>query len=120
MSGDLSMQFVEYLRQSKHLTMVDGRDDGAAPGISDRRRTKLWELTDLSSTEFADEAARFFGLKRVALQDMMNAQPLAVAFSQRFLREMMVFPYRSSDGSSTLAIVDPADIAAQRAAQIVL
>jgi general secretion pathway protein E len=33
---------------------------------------------------------------------------------------MMVFPYRSSDGSAALAVADPSDTAARRAAQIVL
>jgi general secretion pathway protein E len=120
MASDISLQFVEHLRQSKHLTMVEGLDDNVGPDVSDRRRAKLWELTDLSAGEFADEAARFYGLERVALQDMISAPSLAASFSQRFLREMMVFPYRSSDGSATLAVADPTDGAAQRAAQIVL
>jgi general secretion pathway protein E len=120
MASESSLQFVEYLRQSKHLTIADGRDDAGAPGVSDRRRVKLWELTDLSAAEFADEAARFYGLERIALQDMMSAAPLSAAFSQRFLREMTVFPFRSSEGLATLAVADPTDVAAQRAAQIVL
>ncbi|MDB5606048.1 MAG: ral secretion pathway protein GspE [Bradyrhizobium sp.] len=120
MTTDLSSQFVEHLRQNKHLTKVDNRDDAAEQGGSDRRRGKLWELTDLSAGEFADEAARFHGLERVALQDMLSAVPLVASFSQRFLREMMVFPHRSSDGNAVLAVADPSDTAARRAAQIVL
>ena len=120
MASDVSLQFVEYLRQSKHLTAVDGLDVAVEPGVSDRRRAKLWELTDLSAGEFADEAARFYEFERVTLQDMISAPSLAASFSQRFLREMMVFPYRSADGSATLAVADPTDDAAQRAAQIVL
>ena len=120
MASDLSSRFVEYLRQSKHLTTHDGRVDAAGQDGADRRQVKLWELADLSAGEFADEAARFHGLERVSLQDMIAASPLVGSFSQRFLREMVVFPYQSSDGSATLAIADPTDIAAQRAAQIVL
>jgi general secretion pathway protein E len=120
MTTDLSSQFVEHLRQNNHLAKVDDRADAAEQGGSDRRQAKLWELTDLSAGEFADEAARFHGLERIALQDMMLAVPLVEAFSQRFLREMMVFPYRSSDGSAALAVADPSDTAARRAAQIVL
>jgi general secretion pathway protein E len=120
MASDVSLQFVEYLRQSKHLTIVDGFDDTVGPGVSDRRRAKLWELTDLSASEFADEAARFYGLERVTLQDMISTPSLAASFSQRFLREMTVFPYRASDGSATLAVADPTDVAVQRATQIVL
>jgi general secretion pathway protein E len=119
MASDLSVQFVEYLRQHKHLT-ADGGDDAAGPDTSGRRRAKLWELTDLSAAEFAAEAARFYGLQRVALQEMISVTPLSASFSQRFLREMMVFPYQSADGSAVLAVADPTDDAAQRAAQIVL
>jgi general secretion pathway protein E len=120
MASDLSSRFVEHLRQSKHLTTIDDRGDAAGQDGSDRRRLKLWELVDLSANEFADEAARFHGLDRVSLQDMIATSPLVTSFSQRFLREMVVFPYRSSDGRATLAVADPTDIAAQRAAQIVL
>ena len=121
MASDLSSRFVEYLRQSKHLTATDGRVDAAAgQDGADRRQVKLWELADLSASEFADEAARFHGLERVSLQDLIAALPLVGSFSQRFLREMVVFPYQSSDGCATLAVADPTDMAAQRAAQIVL
>src|SRR3984957_10896553 len=120
MASDLSSRFVEYLRQSKHLTTVDGRGDAAGQDGSDRRRAKLWELTNLSANEFADEAARFHQLDRVSLQDMIAASPLVASFSQRFLREMVVFPYQSSDGGATLAVADPTDMEAQSAAQIVL
>src|ERR1700744_5052171 len=120
MASDLSVQFVEYLRQNKHLIAADDRGDAAAPDVSSNRRAKLWELANLSAAEFADVAARFYGLKRVVLQEIMSATPLSASFSQRFLREMMVFPYQAPDGPVTLAIVDPTDDAAQRAAQIVL
>jgi general secretion pathway protein E len=120
MASDLSVQFVEHLRQGKHLTTADDGGDSAGSDVSNHRRSKLWELTDLSAIEFADEAARFYGLNRVALQEMISAAPLSGSFSQRFLREMMVCPYQSPEGQATLAVADPTDDAAQRAAQIVL
>ena len=120
MASDLSSQFVDYLRRGKHLTAVDGRADASAQGEIDRRQAKLWELADLSAGEFADEAARFHGLERVTLQDMMSVVPLAASFSQRFLRETLVFPYRLPDGGAVLAVADPTDQSAQRAARIVL
>jgi general secretion pathway protein E len=120
MATDLSSQFVEYLRRSKRLMTVDGRGDPIGQSGADIRQAKLWELADLPAGEFADEAARFHGLERITLQDMMSAAPLVAAFSQRFLRETVVFPYRSADGCIVLAVADPTDQAAQRAAQIVL
>jgi general secretion pathway protein E len=120
MIGDTSLQFVEHLRHNNHLTKTAGHGDSAEQGGSDRRRGKLWELTDLSAGEFADEAARFHGLERIALQDMLTAAPLVVAFSQRFLREVLVFPHQSTEGAVVLAVADPTDSAAQRAAEIVL
>ncbi|HTC99493.1 MAG TPA: GspE/PulE family protein [Bradyrhizobium sp.] len=120
MASDLSSQFVEYLRQSKHLTVADERGDGASQGGADQRQAKLWELADLSASEFAEEAARFHGLERVTLQDMMSAVSLAASFTPRFLRETLVFPYSSPQGGTVLAVADPTDQSAQRAAQIVL
>jgi general secretion pathway protein E len=120
MATDLSSQFVEYLRRSRRLAVVDARDGATGKGDSDFGQAKLWELADLPPGEFADEAARFHGLERVTLQDMMTATPLVASFSSRFLREMVVFPYRSADGTTVLAVADPTDQAAQRAAQIVL
>jgi general secretion pathway protein E len=120
MASDLSSQFVEYLRQSKHLTVAEGRGEGAGQGGVDQRQAKLWELADLSASEFAEEAARFHGLERVTLQDMMSGASLAASFSSRFLRETLVFPYASPQGGAVLAVADPTDQSAQRAAQIVL
>jgi general secretion pathway protein E len=120
MATDLSSQFVEYLRRSKLLTAADERGDTSGQGGVDLRQAKLWDLADLSSREFADEAARFHVLERVTLQEMMAAEPLVTSFSQRFLRETVVFPYRSPDGRVVVAVADPTDQAAQRAAQIVL
>jgi general secretion pathway protein E len=120
MTTDLSSQFVEHLRQNKHLTKANERDAAVEQETSVRRQGKLWELTDLSAGEFADEAARFHGLERVTLQDMLSAMPLVTSFSQRFLREMVVLPYLTAAGRAVLAVADPTDMAAQRAAQIVL
>jgi len=120
MASDLSSQFVEYLRHGKHLTVAEGGSAAADQGVADRRQAKLWELADLTASEFADEAARFHGLERAGLQEMISAAPLVASFSQRFLREMLVFPYQSPEGLTTLAIADPTDMAAQRAVQIVL
>src|ERR1700722_625375 len=117
MTSDQSLQFLEHLRRHDHLTKPaasNGQptDQGAASGP----QSKLWELTSLSASDFADEAARFAGLERVTLQELLSAPALNETFSQRFLREMAVFPYQAEDGSAALAVADPTDTAAPRAA----
>ncbi|QOZ36841.1 GspE/PulE family protein [Bradyrhizobium sp. CCBAU 53421] len=119
MANDLSVRFVDYLRQNNHLAPIDGSPERTGQG-ADVRQLKLWEVTSLSPTEFADEAARFFALGRLTLQEMTSAEPLVGAFSARFLRETMVYPCRAADGATVLAVVDPTDQATLRAAQIVL
>ena len=128
MTGPQSSQFVEHLRRAGHLKRTDERLDAAAPDQSQGNGTrngppttngKLWELTELSPNDLADEAARFYKLARISLQDMLQASSLAASFSPRFLRETLVFPFRTDDGVA-LAMADPADLAARRAAEIVL
>ena len=120
MTSDESLQFIEHLRRHNRLMNAAVSGEPADQGGSTRQPGKLWELTDLSASEFADEAARFADLDRVTLQEMLSAPALGEAFSQRFLREMMVFPYQSADGGAVLAVADPTDTAARRAAEIVL
>ena len=81
---------------------------------------RLWELTDLSANDFADEVAVFYSLPRLSLPQLIAATALTGRFSRRFLRETAVFPYQSADGRHKLAVADPADVAAVRAAEIVL
>ncbi|HLI99440.1 MAG TPA: GspE/PulE family protein [Bradyrhizobium sp.] len=119
MTSDESLQFLEHLRRNDHLVKAADRGGEDRAGAL-RPHAKLWELTDLSSSDFADEAARFAGLKRVSLQDLLSAPALNETFSQRFLREMTIFPYQTADGEAALAVADPTDKAAQRAAEIVL
>jgi general secretion pathway protein E len=81
---------------------------------------RLWKLTDLSAGDFADEVARYHELPRVELPALMAARSCADRFTGRFLREMAVFPYQADDGRAMLALADPRDESAIRAAEIVL
>ena len=81
---------------------------------------KLWELTDLGANDFADEVARFYGLPRLTLPELLAVTAVVQRFSRRFLREMVVLPYQTKEGRFGLALADPTDIAAIRAAEIVL
>jgi len=113
MSGKASAQFLEHLRRLSPAAP----DDRATIGD---RTARLWELVDLPADTFANEAARFCGLDRVSLQDLLAAAPAAGDFSQRFLREVLAYPYRAVDGKAVLAMADPTDYAARRAAELVL
>jgi general secretion pathway protein E len=120
MPTDLAHEFANYLRQKNHLSGDGSALNGTAQSPDNRTLHKLWGLTDLSANDFADEVAGFFRVPRIALPDLLSAEPLANRFSQRFLREMLVFPFQSADGAPSLAVADPSDYAAARAAGIVL
>ena len=113
MANDLSVRFVDYLRQNNHLAPINGSPERSGQG-ADARQLKLWEVTSLAPTEFADEAARFFAIGRLTLQEMTSAEPLVGAFSPRFLRETMVYPCRAADGTPVFAVGDTADDALAR------
>src|SRR5215813_3462056 len=81
---------------------------------------KIWESTDLTANDFADEVARFYRFARVSLPQLLSATALVKHFSPRFLREMMVFPYQTADQQLRLAVGDPTDTACLSAAEITL
>jgi general secretion pathway protein E len=120
MPTDLAHEFANYLRDRNHLSGEGNVLNDAAQSPVNRTLHKLWGQTDLSANDFADEVAGFFQVPRIALQELLSAKSLANQFSQRFLREMLVFPFESDDGEPTLAVADPSDSAAARAAAIVL
>jgi general secretion pathway protein E len=120
MPADTAQEFADHLRRNNHLGESGTVPSAGAPSPGDRTLHKLWSLTDLSASDFADEVAGFFQAPRVTLPDLMGAESLAHQFSHRFLREMLVFPFRSGDGQPTLAVADPSDHAAAQAAAIVL
>src|ERR1700738_2913848 len=124
MTGNASSRVVEHLGQNNHLTKTTGDGELAEQGGGDRSQVqihgKLWEHTNLSASEFAEEAARFHDLERGTLQDMLSPPPAAGPSSRGFLRKMRVFPYRPADAGAVLAVAAPADDAARRAAAIVL
>ncbi len=80
---------------------------------------ELWEKSDLPAGKFADEVAGFWRLPRLGLQELMNVIGAVEHFSPRFLRESSVFPFHAGDDGFGLAVSDPADGAAIRAAEIV-
>ncbi len=120
MAFDLTSEFASYLRGKNHLAGEANALSLQTQEPDERTFRKIWEASDLSANDFADEAAEFFKLPRVGLPDLLAAPALVKHFSPRFLREMTVFPYQSVDGMIMLAVADPGDSAAVRAAAIVL
>jgi general secretion pathway protein E len=94
---------------------------GAAPNSFDSISflKRLWKSTDLSSHEFANEVAAFFGLRRLTLTELSEVHSLAVRFAPRFLREASVFPFETGDGKLALAVGDPADSETLQAVEVV-
>ncbi len=120
MTSDMAVEFARHFERKHILSVAPAL---AAPGAGVEPQyslRKLWEQSEVAAGEFADEVSGFYALPRVSLPELLEAQPLAAQFSRRFLREMIVFPYRSTDGRNIVAIADPSDIAAIRATQIVL
>jgi general secretion pathway protein E len=121
MTTNVVDEFVKYLTD-RHFNapglLAKLNSAGRRPGEKTLR--DLWEASDLSANDFAEEVANFYSLPRVGLPQLIAASTLAAKFSRRFLRETLVFPYSAADGSCRLALADPNDVAAVRAAEIVL
>jgi general secretion pathway protein E len=121
MSVNMSEEFAKYLVSKNHIAgdLISKLELSDAQNAGQTLR-RLWELTDLSANDFADEVARFHSIPRMNLAELMEASALVGRFSRRFLREMVVFPYETADGQFQLAVADPNDVAPVQAAEIVL
>jgi general secretion pathway protein E len=120
MHGASRQEFGAYLVEKYSLPLAArgiAGDQPAAPNVRPLR--ELWESSELSAAEFADEIAQFCRLQRIGLPELIAAEALVEGFSKRFLRESMVFPFQPAGGKVRLAVADPLDTAAIRAAEIV-
>jgi general secretion pathway protein E len=112
------LEFASYLAR-RHS--IKGDPLGFPASARARKFGELWELTDLTANEFAEEVARFYDIARVDLPQLIAARSLAAKFSRRFLREMGVFPCQFAQcNDNVLVVADPNDHSAIRAAQLVL
>src|SRR5216683_2306805 len=121
MTANIVDEFVNYL-SARHFNAASllAKLNSVARRNGERTLKDLWEASDLSANDFADEVAQFYRLPRVALPQLIAAPALTAKFSRRFLRETLVFPYAAEDGRPRLVLPDPTDAAAVRAAEIVL
>src|SRR5215208_5720285 len=120
MTTDILPDFAKYLLTKYPVPGDFAAKLGSRHGGEDTKLRDLWQLTELSANDFADEVARFYDLPRLSLPELIAAPSVVARFSRRFLRETGVFPYQSTDGSFRLVLGDPTDAAAIRAAEIVL
>ena len=119
-AADRSLEFVGYLARRQAITgdILAKLTAANRPGREKTLRD-LWELTDLSADDFADEVAQFYKLPRLTLPQLLAATSLSGPFSHRFLREMTVFPCQLEEGGpNTLVMADPTDAASVRAAKL--
>src|ERR1043165_1242376 len=121
MTGNVIDEFMKYLGDRHFNAAALLSKLNSAPRRNGENTLRdLWEASDLSANDFAEEVARFYRLPRIGLPQLIAAPALAAKFSRRFLRETVVFPYQGADGSCRLVLADPTDVAAVRAAEIVL
>jgi general secretion pathway protein E len=95
-------------------------DEGAKSAAGERSFRALWESSELSANDFADEVARYYRISRIGLADLLAARALVQQFSRRFLREMTILPCQTTSGELIAAVADPSDSASIKAATIVL
>jgi general secretion pathway protein E len=121
MTTDILPEFAKYLL-AKYPVPGDfvAKLGSGRGGGDDTKLRDLWQVTELSANDFAEEVARFYDLPRLTLPELIAAPAAVARFSRRFLRETTVFPYQATDGSFRLVLGDPTDAAAIRAAEIVL
>ena len=113
MTSDMAVEFARHFERKHILTTAPALAASGTDVQPEHSLRKLWEQSELPASEFADEVSGFYDLPRVSLAELLDAQhPLTRQFSRRFLREMIVFPYRSADGRNVVAIADPSDAAA--------
>jgi len=116
------LEFVSYLARKHAIAgnLLSNLTTPDRPGREKRLRD-LWEVTDLSAEDFANEIAQFYKLTRLDLPQLIGATSLASRFSHRFLREMTVFPCQLDEGGpNVLVMADPTDAATVRAAELCL
>ena len=118
---DLSAEtFRQHLLEKYSLPpKARARVENSAKTALTRPLRELWEATDLSAAEFADEVSDYWGVVRLTLPQLLAATPCLDGFSRRFLRESTIFPVRAPNGHYRLAVADPSDTAGIRAAEIV-
>ena len=85
---DLSAEtFRQHLLEKYSLPpKARARVESSANSTLARPLRELWEATDLSAAEFADEVSDYWGVVRLNLPQLLASTPCLDGFSRRFLR----------------------------------
>src|SRR5215471_13303525 len=72
------LEFASYLARKYAITgdLMGGPEPEGRPGAEKKLRD-LWEITDLSANDFADEVASFYDLPRIHLPALIAATALS-------------------------------------------
>ena len=116
---DEGERLIAALLRNHALSSEGLRELKARMGRSRIGLRQIWEVSDISAHDLADEVATHYRLPRASLPQLLSAQALVRRFAHRFLRESSIFPFED-DGSFHLAMADPGDETARRAAEIEL
>ena len=120
MSQSSTEDFRRYLLEKYSAPAVAmGKNKVDKPTNGELTLRAILDSTEISVGDFANEVARFWRRQRLQLPQLLSATGLVSKFSRRFLVESAVYPFEGADGPK-LAMADPSDTAALRAAEIVL
>jgi general secretion pathway protein E len=120
MSQSSTEEFWRYLLEKYSApATASGKTRGERPINGEITLRAVLESTEIPVGDFANEVARFWRRPRIQLPQLLAANGLVGRFSRRFLIESAVFPF-DGEGGPKLAMADPTDTAASRAAEIVL
>jgi general secretion pathway protein E len=120
MSQSSTEEFSHYILGKYSVPAIapaKNRGERAAKGELTLR--SILESSALPAGDFANEVARFWKLPRLTLAQLLAASAIVGKFSRRFLLESTIFPFEVA-GACKLAMADPTDTAALRAAEIVV
>ncbi len=81
---------------------------------------RQWTASGVSGHDLAAAAAEFFAVRRAPLAELVGAPSLADRFSPRFLRDVAIYPFAGADRRPVLAMGDPMDREARKAAELAL
>jgi general secretion pathway protein E len=119
MSAMQIKHFMDVLNTNGRANFAFAAPDNPMSRGEFRTFREIWERTDLSANDFADEVANFCGLKRLSLPQLLEGKTLTAKFSSRFLRESAMYPFVTG-GETYLALADPSDLEGRKAAEMVL